>query len=166
MSFLRLTHAARIALSRSYATAAKAEPASTNLATYLLGAGLIGSGAFYYSTLGSAQATTDLKSKSTSVANVFPTVAALVSDEFRNLRLESIQPYNHNTSTFTFALPAGTNSGMITASALVVKSATEGLALAKNGKAAIRPYTPTTAPGVEGKLVRCSFSSRISFRRY
>lgn len=43
---------------------------------------------------------------------------------------------------------------MKTASALVVKSATAGLALGKNGKPAIRPYTPTTSPAVEGKLVR------------
>lgn len=33
-----------------------------------------------------------------------------------------------------------------------MKSATEGLALAKNGKPAIRPYTPTTVPGAEGQL--------------
>lgn len=68
-------------------------------------------------------------------------------------RLKEIKDFNHNTSTFTFELPEGTTSGLSVASALVVKSATEGLALAKNGKPAVRPYTPVTSPSKEGELV-------------
>jgi hypothetical protein len=78
----------------------------------------------------------------------------LRSNEHRNFKLEKVTPYNHNTSSFTFTLPEGTSSGLTVASALVVKSATEGEALGKNGKPAIKPYTPVTAPDVEGKLVR------------
>lgn len=76
------------------------------------------------------------------------------ANPLRTYRLEQIIPYNHNSSTFVFTLPEGTQSGLSVASCLVVKSATEGKALAKNGKAAIRPYTPVTAPDVEGKIVR------------
>jgi cytochrome-b5 reductase len=71
---------------------------------------------------------------------------------YSNFKLEKITPYNYNTSSFTFALPEGTSSGLTVASALVVKSATEGQALDKKGKPAIKPYTPVTAPDVEGKL--------------
>lgn len=56
----------------------------------------------------------------------------------RENRLAEIIPYNHNTSRFVFDLPEGTHSGLTVASALVVKSATEGEALGKNGKPAIR----------------------------
>lgn len=62
------------------------------------------------------------------------------------------EKYNHNTSRFVFELPEGTNSGLVITSALVTKSATDGQALAKNGKPAIRPYTPVTSPSTEGKL--------------
>jgi hypothetical protein len=160
MSFLRTALPARAIFSRAYATSAKTE-SSSNLASILLGAGLVGSAGFWYSTRGSAKENAELKAKASDASNVVvpPTVAALVAEEFRSLKLESIIPYNHNTSTFTFTLPPGTNSGMITASALVVKSATEGLALAKNGKPAVRPYTPTTSPTVEGKIVRSPLPS-------
>lgn len=157
MSFLRTALPARAIFSRAYSTSAKTE-SSSNLASVLLGAGLVGSAGFWYSTRGSAKESAELKAKASNVV-VPPTVAALVAEEFRSLKLESIKPYNHNTSTFTFTLPEGTNSGMITASALVVKSATEGLALAKNGKPAVRPYTPTTSPSVEGKIVRSPLPS-------
>ena len=94
------------------------------------------------------------------------------ADRVLSRRLASIEKYNHNTSTFvrsvglcaagwswfsgktrlveanrrrglqTFDLPEGTTSGMTVASAVVLKSATEGQALGKNGKPAIKPYTP------------------------
>jgi len=79
-------------------------------------------------------------------------------DEFRSFKLSKVIPYNHNSSRFVFDLPEGTDSGLNVASALVVKAAKEGEALGKNGKPVVRPYTPTTAPNVEGKLVRSQFS--------
>lgn len=45
---------------------------------------------------------------------------------------------NHNTSTFTFALPEGTQTGLTVASALVTKAVKEGEALGKNGKPVVR----------------------------
>lgn len=166
-------------VARRYSTAPPA--ASSNLAPILLGAGLVGAGAFYYSTLPD-------KTKATIVKKVsVDAPAALSNDEFRNFkfvflfrysslhfvvldrqdeahqfglfhRLAEVIPYNHNTSRFIFDLPEGTNSGLTVASALVVKSAKAGevTSLNKKGEAVpvIRPYTPITAPDVEGKLVR------------
>lgn len=78
--------------------------------------------------------------------------SALDKNEFRELKLEKIIPYNHNTSRFVFKLPEGTDSGLTVASALVVKSVDPQAAVTKEGKPAIRPYTPTTAPSVKDKL--------------
>ncbi|KAM0752125.1 ferredoxin reductase-like protein [Meredithblackwellia eburnea MCA 4105] len=77
---------------------------------------------------------------------------ALNPEAFTNFKLEKVEKYNHNTSTFTFALPEGTTSGIKIASALVIKSATEPHALDKDGKAVIRPYTPVSTPNVVGRL--------------
>lgn len=93
-------------------------------------------------------------SSATSSAPLPRPVSQIELSNRRACRLEKIVPYNHNSSTFFFALPEGTQSGLSVASCLVVKSATEGQALAKNGKPTIRPYTPVTAPDVEGKIVR------------
>ncbi|GAA5938697.1 cytochrome b5 reductase family protein [Sporobolomyces koalae] len=132
--------------SRGYATAAsKAGVSST--APYFLGAGLAGAVAFYYST--SSQRALLSESSSSSAAKK---EAALNPDEFRSFKLAEVIPYNHNSSRFVFDLPAGTDSGLSVASALVVKAAQEGQALGKNGKPVVRPYTPTTAPNTEGKL--------------
>lgn len=153
--FHRAVPLLRSAAARSYATAT-AKP-KQDLAPILIGAGLFGSCLFWYSTQGSAKALAESKA---------PRPAALRNDQFTNFksvsgsdehradssRLETILPYNHNTSRFVFALPEGTTSGLVTASALLVKSATEGEALGANGKAVVRPYTPTTGPNVEGKL--------------
>lgn len=61
-------------------------------------------------------------------------------------------PLPSNTSRFVFDLPDGTSSGLTIASALVCKAAKEGECLNDKGKPVIRPYTPVTAPDVEGKL--------------
>jgi hypothetical protein len=77
----------------------------------------------------------------------------------RSFPIESIEKYNHNTSRFVFTLPDGQSSGLTVASALVCKAANEGECLNDKGKPVIRPYTPVTAPDVEGKLVRLSSPS-------
>lgn len=66
--------------------------------------------------------------------------------------MAKVEPYNHNTASYTFELPPGTDSGLSVASALVVKAAEEGGCVDDKGKPVIRPYTPVTAPNVEGKL--------------
>lgn len=76
-----------------------------------------------------------------------------------DFELTEVIPYNHNTSRFIFSLPDGTSSGLTVASALVTKAAKEGECLNDKGKPVIRPYTPVTAPDVEGKLVRLRSSA-------
>ena len=133
---------------RAYSTVRPAAKES-NLAPILLGLGLVGSAGFFYSTSGQRNLQTE--SLVEKVKNAV-TVSALSPDEFRAFKLAKVEPYNHNTSRFIFELPEGSNSGLVITSALVTKSATEGLALAKNGKPAIRPYTPVTAPNTQGTL--------------
>ncbi|GAA6014348.1 hypothetical protein JCM11491_005051 [Sporobolomyces phaffii] len=131
---------------RGYATAAASKGAVPSSAPYFLGAGLAGAVAFYYSTQSQRTA---LRTESSQQQ---PKQPALNPDEFRAFKLAEVIPYNHNSSRFVFDLPAGTDSGLNVASALVVKAAKEGDAVGKNGKPVVRPYTPTTAPNTEGKL--------------
>ena len=77
---------------------------------------------------------------------------ALSKSEFRNFKLEKVEPYNHNTSIFTFALPEGQDSGLTVASALLTRSANEGACVDGKGRPVMRPYTPTTAPSEKGKI--------------
>ncbi|GAA5991799.1 hypothetical protein JCM10908_001146, partial [Rhodotorula pacifica] len=137
---------------RGYASAA-GTPAggSAGLAPYFLGAGLAGSALFYYSTRDQRALKTESAANSSSGAKKSST-PALSPDEFRNLTLTEVKPYNDNTSRFVFDLPEGTSSGLTVASALVVKAAKEGECLNDKGKPVIRPYTPVTAPDLEGKL--------------
>ncbi|KAM0748532.1 ferredoxin reductase-like protein [Meredithblackwellia eburnea MCA 4105] len=134
---------------RCYSTA-PAPSSNSNLAPILLGLGLAGAGGFYYSTLNSPSNKKPASSSGDKIGLTGKT--ALNPDEFTSFKLEKIEKYNHNTSTFTFALPEGTTSGMTVASAVVVKSAKEGEALDKKGKPAIKPYTPVSAPDVQDKL--------------
>ncbi|BGP57293.1 hypothetical protein JCM8202_002870 [Rhodotorula sphaerocarpa] len=175
----RFAHSARAAVrtaapcaSRTYASASAAggAPAASGLAPYFLGAGLAGSALFYYSTrdqralkADESPASATAKAAGSGGAKAIQGYvdekghppagpAALSSDEFRPLTISEILPYNHNTSRFVFDLPEGTSSGLTVASALVVKAAKEGECLNDQGKPVIRPYTPVTAPDVEGKL--------------
>ncbi|GAA6013651.1 hypothetical protein JCM10207_004803 [Rhodosporidiobolus poonsookiae] len=159
-----LSRTARAAAPRGYATAASSSSSSS--APYFLGAGLAGAGAFWYSTKDQRALHADASAKDTaksggSVQGVKTTEdggikvqgeSALSPDEFRAFEIAEIRPYNHNTSTFVFKLPDGTSSGLTVASALVCKAAAEGEGLNDKGKPIIRPYTPVTAPDVEGKL--------------
>ncbi|TKA52067.1 hypothetical protein B0A53_04727 [Rhodotorula sp. CCFEE 5036] len=132
---------------RGYATAASPKSASSSgVAPYFLGAGLAGSALFYYSTRDQRTLKAEQQQPKSS------STPALSPDEFRNLTLAKVEPYNHNTSRFVFDLPDGTSSGLTVASALVVKAAKEGECLNDKGKPVIRPYTPVTKPDLEGKL--------------
>ncbi|GAA5842170.1 hypothetical protein JCM9279_002804 [Rhodotorula babjevae] len=146
---------------RSYATSATASTSSS--APYFLGAGLAGSAVFYLSTRdqrlqlqgakagapkGAAQGVKQSEDGGVKVQGD----SALSNDEFRDFKLSEVIPYNHNTSRFVFDLPDGTSSGLTVASALVCKASKEGECVNDKGKPVIRPYTPVTAPDVEGKL--------------
>ncbi|CEQ42387.1 SPOSA6832_04213 [Sporobolomyces salmonicolor] len=152
-SSLRSTARAAAPSTRGYATASTS--ATSNSAPYFLGAGLAGAAAFYYSTLDQRQLLAEQRQGTEKTPEGTTKVkgeSALSPEEFRSFKLAEVLPYNYNTSRFIFDLPDGTSSGLTVASALVVKATKEGEALGKNGKPVIRPYTPTTAPDVEGKL--------------
>ncbi|GAA5918680.1 hypothetical protein JCM6882_006213, partial [Rhodosporidiobolus microsporus] len=152
-----LARSARTA-SRGYATAASSPSGISSTAPYFLGAGLVGSAAFYYSTRDQRKLHADAsKGSSQGVQTTDEGVkvqgeSALSPDEFRSFVIEDIVPYNHNTTRFVFSLPEGTSSGLTVASAVVAKAAKEGEGLNDKGKPIIRPYTPVTAPDVEGKM--------------
>ncbi|GAA5859346.1 hypothetical protein JCM1840_004573 [Sporobolomyces johnsonii] len=152
-SSIRSTARAAAPSTRGYATASTS--ATSNTAPYFLGAGLAGAAAFYYSTSDQRQLLAEQKQGTEKTPEGTIKVkgeSALSPEEFRTFKLAEVHPYNHNTSRFVFDLPEGTSSGLTVASALVVKATKEGEAVGKNGKPVIRPYTPTTAPDVEGKL--------------
>ncbi|GAA5858973.1 hypothetical protein JCM8547_007182 [Rhodosporidiobolus lusitaniae] len=151
-AFTSLSSAARSS-ARGYATAAS-KPVTSSSAPFFLGAGLVGSAAFYYSTADQRKLHADQSApqKTTDGGIKVQGESALSPDEFRAFPIEKIEKYNHNSSIFTFTLPDGTSSGLTVASALVCKAAEEGACLNDKGKPVIRPYTPTTAPNVEGKL--------------
>lgn len=78
MSVLRT----RISSVRAYSTTpGPTAKDSSNLANILLGAGLLGAGAFWFSTRGSAKETAERK-----LAALVPKTPALSNDEFRNLK--------------------------------------------------------------------------------
>jgi cytochrome-b5 reductase len=85
--------------------------------------------------------------------------SALDSERFLDLKLKSIEPYNHNTSRFTFELPNG-GAALSPITSLVVVRASEGgssssqhAPVDKKGNLAVRAYTPISDPDQEGELV-------------
>eukprot|EP00128_Syssomonas_multiformis_P010900 Colp12_sorted_trinity150504_noHs@13837 len=68
---------------------------------------------------------------------------ALSKDEFRPFKVKEIEVISHNTRLYRFDLPKDTPLGMHVASCLLTKAEIDG-------KAVIRPYTPTTGPHVAG----------------
>merc|ERR1712232_150768 len=70
---------------------------------------------------------------------------ALSPDEFREFTLKSVTYYNHNTNLFRIEFPSSQQeSGLTTASFLLVKGED------KEGKEAVRPYTPINPIGTTG----------------
>ncbi|KAI0279438.1 hypothetical protein BGY98DRAFT_1089194 [Russula aff. rugulosa BPL654] len=131
MSFLRFaTSSLRSAPVRYFSTTGgPTKPSSSNVPFYLGGAGLAGLAAYLY--LGD-------------------------SERFLDLKLKSIEPYNHNTSRFTFELPNG-GAALSPITSLVVVRASEGdtqhAPVDKKGNLAVRAYTPISDPDREGELV-------------
>ncbi|BGP34322.1 hypothetical protein JCM10296v2_006137 [Rhodotorula toruloides] len=170
---LRGTRTALPSFTRSYASSAAPSSSVSHLAPYILGAGLVGGGVYYYTQNPTLRADEQAKAGTarggalgagSGGAQIQGTEAtkdggvkvkgesALSPDEFRSFKIVEVIPYNHNTSRFVFALPQGTSSGLTVASALVCKAAKEGEGLNDKGKPVIRPYTPVTAPDVTDKL--------------
>jgi cytochrome-b5 reductase len=113
------------------------------------GAGVTGLAAYFY--LGSSPA--PLSSASKPKQN--QEKSALDPDNFLNLKLKSVEPYNHNTSRFTFELPNG-GAALSPITSLVVVRPSEGSQNApvdNKGNLAIRAYTPISSPDHSGELV-------------
>jgi len=122
--------------------------ASSNVSLYLSLGGLAGIGAWYAT--GGFQG--DIRSKLQQIHADSGSDVALSSEEFRPLKLKEVRPYNHDSSFYVFELPNNKQSGMFTASALVVRGADEE-PKDKDGKPVIRPYTPVNPPTDKGEIV-------------
>jgi cytochrome-b5 reductase len=149
MSILRFaTRSLRSAPVRHFSTAGgPTKPSSSNLPYYLGGVGLTGLAAYLYLGGSPAPFTTKPKPKQEK--------SALDPERFLDLKLKSIEPYNHNTSRFTFELPNG-GAALSPITSLVIVRASEGNKNApvdKKGNLAIRAYTPISSPDHEGELV-------------
>jgi ferredoxin-NADP reductase len=83
---------------------------------------------------------------------------AMDPERFLDLKLKSIEPYNYNTSRFTFELPDG-GVALSPVAPLVVVRASEGssrgqgVPVDKKGELAVRAYTPISSLDREGELV-------------
>jgi cytochrome-b5 reductase len=128
------------------------KPSSSNLPFYLGGVGLTGLAAYLYLGGSPAPFTTKAKPKQEKKS-------ALDPERFLDLKLKSIEPYNHNTSRFTFELPNG-GAALSPITSLVIVRASEGegsqhanAPVDKKGNLAMRAYTPISSPDHEGELV-------------
>ncbi|KAG6331494.1 hypothetical protein ID866_7599 [Astraeus odoratus] len=140
MSFIRAATLARSAANittRLYATEAGAP--KSRLPLYLVGAGLVAAGTYGYVTF----AKTDQEKPKKVLTS------ALDPQNFVDVKLKRVEPYNHNTASFVFELPEGQASLLPIASCVVLKA--ENLKDA-NGKPMARPYTPVSPSDAEGEL--------------
>jgi len=113
----------------------------------LFGGLAAGAGVWAYTSLGGSPAQVNQAEDSPKKSST--SSSALSPKEWRDFKLKQVIPYNHNTSTFVFELPEGTDSGLHVASCLITKSTAREGPLACNddkGKPVIRPYTPITPP--------------------
>ncbi|KAH9984045.1 ferredoxin reductase-like C-terminal NADP-linked domain-containing protein [Russula compacta] len=154
MSFLRFaTRSLRPVPIRLFSTSSNGGPtkSSSNLPFYLGGAGLAGLGAYVY--LGGSPA----PFSTTPTTQTKHDKSALDPDRFLDLKLKTVEPYNHNTARFTFELPDGAGAALSPITSLVVVRASEGaqgpLPVDKNGNLAVRAYTPISSPEREGEIV-------------
>ncbi|KAK4050864.1 hypothetical protein OIV83_003286 [Microbotryomycetes sp. JL201] len=133
---------------RAYSTAPSSAAAkgSSNTPLYFLTAGLVGAGAYYYST-------TQDKAKSVH-SGVQPATlpSALNPDEWKTFKLDKVEPYNHNTAKFIFKLPEGTAAATPVASALLVKAVNKEDCQDDKQKPVLRPYTQISPPDAEGYI--------------
>jgi cytochrome-b5 reductase len=118
------------------------------------GAGLTGLGAYLYLGGSPAPFTTAPSKPKPKQEN-----SALDPERFLDLKLKSIEPYNHNTSRFTFELP-NDGAALSPITSLVIVRASEGSSqhtatapVDKKGNLAMRAYTPISSPDQEGELV-------------
>ncbi|KIK02109.1 hypothetical protein K443DRAFT_677876 [Laccaria amethystina LaAM-08-1] len=140
MSFIRGAVARSfVAGTRGYSTTPTPKKAS-NLPFWLLGTGVVSAAGYWYLEH-NAKAFAPKQEKS-----------PLNPEQFIDFKLKKTEPYNHNTSKFTFELPKNEASLIPVASCLVVKSSDPEALKDAKGKPIIRPYTPISGPDVKGEL--------------
>ncbi|KAH7886263.1 hypothetical protein F5I97DRAFT_1238313 [Phlebopus sp. FC_14] len=141
MSFIRAATRARSAVTsaRLYSTEAQS-PSRTRLPIYLLGAGVISFGA--YSLFVDNKTPGEVKPKKILKSPLDP-------QNFVDITLKRVEPYNHNTSKFVFDLGEGYASLLPVTSCVYLKA--EEFKDAK-GKPMLRPYTPISPSDFEGEL--------------
>ncbi|KAI9600620.1 hypothetical protein H4Q26_000408 [Puccinia striiformis f. sp. tritici PST-130] len=165
--------AIRHTLNRAYSTTPAPPPNTLPLKQIVLGGLATGAGILAYVSFAGSSSSSDLDKAHETATKPMTTTSALSPKEWRDMKLKQVIPYNHNTSTFVFELPEGTDSGLHVASCLITKSVARDGPLACNddkGKPVIRPYTPITPPKqkdtlhlmvknyVEGKMTNHFFS--------
>lgn len=150
MSFLRFATRTLRPVPVRHLSTGPPKPSSSNLPLYLGGAGITGLGAYLF--LGGSPAPF---STTTSKPKQKQEKSALDPERFLDLKLKSIEPYNHNTSRFVFELPDGGAALSPITSLVVVRASegSEGAPVDKKGNPAMRAYTPISSPDREGELV-------------
>ncbi|PWN25675.1 ferredoxin reductase-like protein [Jaminaea rosea] len=143
---------------RGYASAPSSGSSTSNLPLLLGGAGVAGLGAWVLmgGNANGVPSASDAKAAAGKAAAAVPGVggaaSALNKDEWREFKLKEVVPYNHDSATFVFELPPGTDSGLSTASAVLFKGADSSPVKDKDGKPVIRPYTPVSTPATQGHM--------------
>jgi len=125
---------------RRFATISPANKPS-NFPLYLGGAGVVGLATYLY-----LNSDTQGNIKSAQTKN------PLDPENFLDFKLKRVEPYNHNTSKFTFELPNNEASLLPVASCVVVKSSDPEVLKDAKGKPIIRAYTPISPSDAEGEL--------------
>ncbi|KAF9175153.1 NADH-cytochrome b5 reductase [Mortierella sp. AD011] len=121
----------------AYSTSSKSSGGSSKLVTVGLPLGIATAAAYaYYSDrLGGAVAS---KAEPAVVAKKAPVTSALDPNAFVDFKLRKVEKLTPNTSRFTFELEENQKLGMDVTSCVITKFVKE------DGKAVIRPYTPTS----------------------
>ncbi|KAF9997957.1 NADH-cytochrome b5 reductase [Entomortierella chlamydospora] len=121
----------------AYSTSSKSSGGSGKLVTVGLPLGIATAAAYaYYSDrLGGAIAS---NAEPAVVAKKVPITSALDPNAFVDFKLKKVEKLTPNTSRFTFELEENQKLGMDVTSCVITKFAKE------DGKAVIRPYTPTS----------------------
>ncbi|KAF8336538.1 uncharacterized protein EI90DRAFT_3046093 [Cantharellus anzutake] len=129
------------ATSRQLSTQNQGKPLG-NAPLYLSLAGLAGLSYYVYG---------ESKQKSPSQKDTPQLVGALSKDEFVDFSLKRIEPYNHNTAKFTFALPENSAS-LLPVAACILVNAKEAGPKDDKGNPIIRPYTPISPSDTRGEI--------------
>jgi cytochrome-b5 reductase len=124
-----------LALRRSFSTSPPQNKTS-NLPFVLLGIGTVSAAAYWY-----LEGHKPVQEKS-----------PLDPQNFIDLKLKKVVPYNHNSASFVFELPDNQASLLPVASCLLVRASDPDALKDPKGNPVVRPYTPISPPHAPGEL--------------